>query len=244
MSGGWLSMPSMRPVEESGAVVLVAFDGVVALASQDRDELGAGVEEPASFADRLEVAVERRGSCAVSVAEQPSVVSGEASHVGALDRGGKRLAGPVAGFDSFGDAEVLVGHGAIRDPGVDQGHAHRAMPEQGGDRFETHPTVDRLRRQRVAQLVGMDVPDACTFRDGDHVAVDRAPIHPPASQLPHSSAHGGWLVAGTQDDLSLSDRALLDHQSQHGRLCWAEECVASVLVHRCEVWPPFPCQGH
>ena len=64
-------------VEELGAVVLVAVEGVVALASQDRDELGSGVEEPASFADRLEAAVERGGPRAVSVAEQPSVVSGE-----------------------------------------------------------------------------------------------------------------------------------------------------------------------
>jgi hypothetical protein len=74
-------------VEESGAVVLVAVEGVVSLASQDRDELGSGVEESASFADGLEVAVERGGPRAVSVAEKSSVVGGKASHVGALDRG-------------------------------------------------------------------------------------------------------------------------------------------------------------
>ena len=83
---------------------------------------------------------------------------------------------PVAGFDGFGDAEVLIGDGAIRDSGVDERHAHRAMPEQGGDRFEAHPTVDRLGRERVTQLVRMDVTDTGAFGDGGDVAVDRAPI--------------------------------------------------------------------
>ena len=44
--------------EEICAVGLLAFDGVVALAGQDRDELGSGVEEAAAFADRFVGAVE------------------------------------------------------------------------------------------------------------------------------------------------------------------------------------------
>jgi len=75
---GWLVVDAVDEAgEELGTVVLVSFFGVVALTLQDRDELGSGVEEPASFADRLEVAVERGGSCAVAVAEEPSVVGGE-----------------------------------------------------------------------------------------------------------------------------------------------------------------------
>lgn len=56
--------------------MLVSFGGVVSLASQDRDELGFGVEEAASFADGLELAIECCGAGAVAVSEEPAVVGG------------------------------------------------------------------------------------------------------------------------------------------------------------------------
>lgn len=87
--------------EDLGSVVSVSFGGVVSLASRDRDELGAGVEEAASFADGLEVAVECGGAGAVAVAEQPAVVGSEASHVGAFGGDGDGFAGAVAGFDGM-----------------------------------------------------------------------------------------------------------------------------------------------
>ena len=56
--------------EEVGPVGLVVLAGVVALAGEDGDELGAGLEEAASFADRFVGAVERCGPVAVAVAEE------------------------------------------------------------------------------------------------------------------------------------------------------------------------------
>lgn len=77
--------------EDVGPVVVAVIDGVVVLASEDLDELGAGVVDAAAFADGLELAVERDGSGAVPVAEEAAVVGGEASHVGARRFCGERL---------------------------------------------------------------------------------------------------------------------------------------------------------
>ena len=57
-------------VEEVPAAGLVSVGGVVALAEQDGDELGAGLEVDAAFADGFEAAVELDGSTAVAVAQQ------------------------------------------------------------------------------------------------------------------------------------------------------------------------------
>jgi hypothetical protein len=56
--------------------------GVVALASEDGEELGAGLVEPAAFADGLEPAVEFEGPGAVAVAEEPPVPCGCIAMVG------------------------------------------------------------------------------------------------------------------------------------------------------------------
>jgi hypothetical protein len=50
------------------------------------------------------------------------------------------------------------------------------VSEQRGDRFEAHPTIDRLGGEGVSELVGMDVSDAGAFGDGGDVAVDGAPV--------------------------------------------------------------------
>jgi hypothetical protein len=59
--------------------VVVVGGGVVALAVQDGDELGAGLVEAASFADRLEPAVQLERSGAVAVAESRWSRSGRLS---------------------------------------------------------------------------------------------------------------------------------------------------------------------
>jgi len=58
-----------------------------------------------------------------------------------------------------GGGEVFVGDGAVGDAGVDEGHGHRSVPQHGGHGFEAHAVVDRLCRQRVTELVGVDVAD-------------------------------------------------------------------------------------
>ena len=98
--------------EEGGPVVLVSVVGVVALAGEDRDELGSGVEEAAAFANRFVDAVECGRSVAVAVAEEALVVGGDAVHDLAGGAAGELVA-VVVGFDGGGDAEVFVGDGAV-----------------------------------------------------------------------------------------------------------------------------------
>lgn len=50
------------------------------------------------------------------------------------------------------------------------------MSEQRRDRFETHPTIDRLGRERVSELVRLHVTDTRMFGDGVDVTVDSAPV--------------------------------------------------------------------
>ena len=59
---------------------------------------------------------------------------------------------------------------------VDQGHARGAMPEQGGDGFEAHPSVEALGGQGVTQLVRMHWPHPGSFGDALDVTVDGAPV--------------------------------------------------------------------
>ena len=66
--------------EEVGSLWLVVLGGVVALAGEDGDELGSGLEEAAAFAHGFVDTVERGGPVAVSVAEEASVVGSESGH--------------------------------------------------------------------------------------------------------------------------------------------------------------------
>ena len=77
----------------------------------------------------------------MTVAEEAAVVGSEPPHVRSFDIGGQRLGLAVGRFDGFGDAEVFVGDGAVRDPRVGEGHAHRSMPEQRGDRSRLMPRL-------------------------------------------------------------------------------------------------------
>jgi hypothetical protein len=104
------------------------------------------------------------------------VVGGEAAHVRFFDLGRHRLGVAVAGLDGFGHAEVLVRDSAVGDARVGERHAHRPVTEERGDRLETHAPVDRLGRQRVAQLVWMHMTDTGSFGGSDDVAVDGATI--------------------------------------------------------------------
>ena len=87
----------------------------------------------------------------------------------------------VEGFDLLGDGEVFVGDGAVGDAGVNHGHPHRSVSEQGGDRFEGHAPVDGLGGQRVSEVMGGDVADAGGvggFGDGsvDALLADRPAV--------------------------------------------------------------------
>ena len=69
---------------------VVALGGVVALAEQDGDELGAGGEVGAGLADGLHAAVEFDGAGAQPVAEHAGVgFVAEPGHRGGLDVGGQ-----------------------------------------------------------------------------------------------------------------------------------------------------------
>src|SRR6185437_14362214 len=79
-----------EPVEQGGLVGLAVVAGVVALADQDGQELGAGAEVGAGLAGGLQTAVQLRWSCAQPVAEHPGVgFAAQPGHAGALVVGGQ-----------------------------------------------------------------------------------------------------------------------------------------------------------
>ena len=166
-------------VEEVGSVGLVAVAGVVSLAEEDGDELGPGGEVGAGLADRFHAAVELGGAGAEAVAEHAGVgFVAEAGHGGGLDVGGEGAGWDLAveGVDVGVDGGVFVGDDSVGDAGVGEGHLHRAVSEQGGDRFEAHAAVDGLGGQRVAQLVGVDVADPGPLGDPGDDAVNGAAV--------------------------------------------------------------------
>lgn len=154
--------------------------GVVALAEQDGNELGPGLEVGAGLAGRFHATVEVHRPSAQSVAKHPSVrFLAEPGHGRCLDLRRQRSGCGccvVEGIDLGGDGFVLVGDDAVGDAGVREGHLHGAMAEERGDRFEAHASVDGLGSQGVAELVGMDVADAGLAGGGGHDAVHGAPV--------------------------------------------------------------------
>ena len=63
----------------------------------------------------------------VAVAEHPPVhLAAETRHLASRGVGWQLFGLVVEGFDFFRDGEVLVGHGAVGDPGIHHGHAHPA----------------------------------------------------------------------------------------------------------------------
>src|SRR5205807_6088537 len=110
-----------EPVEQGGPVGLSVVAGVVALADQDGQELGAGAEVGAGLAGGFHPAVQLGGAGAQAVAEHAGVrFAAEPGHAGALVVGGQlgRLA--VEGVDLGADRGVFVGDDPVGDPGVDQ----------------------------------------------------------------------------------------------------------------------------
>ncbi|MEZ5297620.1 MAG: hypothetical protein R2697_15500 [Ilumatobacteraceae bacterium] len=79
------------------------------------------------------------------------------------------------------DAVVGVGDGLVGDACVDERHAQGLVAQHRSDRFEAHAAVDGLGRERVTELMGVDVADPGCFRDpvqdaGDDVAVEGPPV--------------------------------------------------------------------
>jgi hypothetical protein len=71
--------------------------------------------------------------------------------------------------------------GPVGNVRVTQGHVQAVVPEQGADRLEAHAAVDGLGREGLADLVGVDVPDAgggggLVPVGGDAVAVRRLTV--------------------------------------------------------------------
>ena len=141
-------------VVDLGSVGLVVTFGVFGLGLERGPELDGGLVVAASFADRLVDAVGVDRPVAPAVGE----------HAAMLDR---ELAEPLVGIavgvervDFRGRGGVFVGDGLVRDARVGECHAQAAMPEHRRDRFETHPPIDRLSRERVPELVGVHVPES------------------------------------------------------------------------------------
>jgi integrase/recombinase XerD len=168
-------------------------DSVGVLALQGWAELDGGLEEGARLTDRLEVAVEADGTGAEAVAEHPLVHFGaQFAHLCAFGVGGQLAGRVVEGLDLFGDGEVLVGDGAVRDPGIHHGHPHRSVPEEGSDRFEAHAPVDGLGGEGVAQAVRVDVTDpGCLGGFGDGPV---NPVLPDPLAVLHEQKRGAQAV--------------------------------------------------
>ena len=121
-------------------------------------------------------------------------------HRGGLD--GEWLA--VEGVDLSVDGGVLVGDDAVADAGVGEGHLHRAVSEEGGDRFEAHAAVDRLGGQGVAQLVGVGadtgVAGDAAHDASDEVAVEGAAVVGDESMVVADVVEVGGGPGGEQGD--------------------------------------------
>jgi len=117
-----------EPVEQRGPAGLAVVAGVVALADQNWQELGAGAEVGAGLAGGLHAAVEFGGAGAQAVAEHPGVCfAAQPGHAGGLVVGGQCGRLPVEGAGLGADRGVLVGHDPVGDLGVDQGHFQGAV---------------------------------------------------------------------------------------------------------------------
>jgi integrase len=175
LSGGGLIESGEQSVEHFLTAELSFFGGVVALCLQGRAEFDGGLEESAGFADGFEVAVQADGPGAVAVAEHPAVhLDTQLAHFSAFGLGGQCAWLVVEGFDLFADGEVFVGDGAVGDSGINEGHPHRSVPQQRGQRFEGHATVDRLGRQSMPEAVGRNMTDASRFRGLGDCPIDAA----------------------------------------------------------------------
>ena len=142
--------------------MLLSFvGGVVVLGLEGGAELDAGLEERAGFADGFERAVEFDWPVQYPLPSIRWVLAAQPGHQGSDRVGGQHLWLTVEGFDLVGDGEVLLGAGAVGDPGVTQGHVQAAVAKHRGDCLQGHAAVDGLGGQGVPQLVGVDVAEPC-----------------------------------------------------------------------------------
>jgi hypothetical protein len=147
---------------------VLVVSGVVALTEQDRRELWTGGEVGAGFARGFHAAVELDGAGAQPVAEHAGVgLAAQPGHRCGLGDGEVLT---VEGVDLDVDGGVLVGDDTVADAGVGEGHLHRAVAEEGSDRLQAHPSVDRLGGEGVAELVGVGA-DVGAAGDAAHDAV-------------------------------------------------------------------------
>ena len=176
-------------------------DRVVALASQDVDELDVGVEEPAPFADGLEPAVELERPCAVPVAEKALVGPG-------LRLGIDVAAGPLAAFVSTASVARKYCSATL----VSEMRAYtRVMrgvrcPNRAAMASRLMPRLKlALGGQGVAKLVGVDVADAgpsCGpfYGPGDHVAVEGLVVGPLEQQAARRRPAPGAVVGDKAEE--------------------------------------------
>ena len=141
--GGWLghdASPSVRSVrsrsKRSARWCWPLACGVVVLGLQGGSELDAGLEEAAVLADRFEGAVELCGRVQWPLPRSRWCSRRSRAILGPMASAGSGSAGGVEGVDLVGDGEVLIGHGAVGDLGVAQGHVHAAVAEHRGDRLQ------------------------------------------------------------------------------------------------------------
>src|SRR6202012_1533362 len=82
----------------------------------------------------------------------------------------------VEGVDLRADLGVFVGDDPVGDPGVDQGHLHLAVAEQGGDGLQPHAAVDGLGGQGVPEPVGVHAGDPGGAADAGDKAADEVAV--------------------------------------------------------------------
>jgi len=105
-----------EPVEQGGPVGLPVVAGVVALADQDGQELGAGAEVGAGLAGRFRAAAGFGGAGAQPVAGHPGAgFAAEPGHARGLAAGGQGGRLPVESAGLGADSGVLVGDDPVGD---------------------------------------------------------------------------------------------------------------------------------
>src|ERR1039458_1674712 len=136
-----------QAVEEFRPVLLAPLTGMVALALQGRFELDVRAEVRASLTSALHPALEFDGTCAEAIPEHPSVgLLAEPCHGRCLEGSGEFRHLAIESIDLAADGFVLIGHGAVGDLRVDEGHLHRTVTEKSGNRLEPHASVDGDRK--------------------------------------------------------------------------------------------------
>jgi len=121
-------------------------------------------------------------------------------------------------IDDFAFKDTPVNEALVRDLRVAQGRVHAVVAEHRRDRLQAHPAVDRLGRQGVPHLVGVDVADAGVSGGfvevaGDAVPVDRSPVFPGQQQRIVRRDVLGAVVADQVDQVRVQRQVTVVVQS-------------------------------